>query len=187
MMSAAYTALLVCLVACSSSGSSASIDGTVRGSPIVTSTIASTIVTSTSSSEAFIVMSSATSCADPSAIVQHPGEQTVLFILTDNTASTSQAPTSPGVYTVSASDTPPAKAAQVEVNVLDATCVNDADLGAVATGGAVTLTSVNGGAFAGTFDVTLETGEHVSGSFDSDACSTLADELRSTTTPPCQP
>jgi hypothetical protein len=184
MMSAAYTALLVGLVACSSSGSSASVDGTVRGSPIITSTIASTIVTSSDSSEAFIVLSSTASCAEPSAIVQHPGEQTVLLILTDNVADTSQAPTGPGVYSIAANA---AKAAQVEVNVLDATCGNDADLGAVATDGTVTLTSVNGGAFAGTFEVTLETGERITGSFDSDSCSTLADELHNSITPPCQP
>ena len=181
------------LAACGGSGSSGgsgSVDGTVRGQPVAIVEAASAAVSSTtgSASEAMILMSSTTGlCVAPSAVVNHPGEKVVMIILSDSNGTMTNAPTAPGTYTVGTASLTPAKAAVFEVNVLNATCGNDSSLGSVATAGTVTLTSVDGGAFAGTYDVTLDTGEHVTGSFDPDACSTLADEVHSNGTPPCQP
>ncbi len=55
--------------------------------------------------------------------------------------------------------------------ILDATCVNNADNDALADSGTVVLTGVSGGTFTGTFDVVMDSGDHVTGTFDAPTCS----------------
>ncbi|HSN25222.1 MAG TPA: hypothetical protein VLT45_03020, partial [Kofleriaceae bacterium] len=53
---------------------------------------------------------------------------------------------------------------------------------AVADSGMVVLTGVSGGTFSGTFDVVMDSGDHVTGTFDAPTCT----EQRNPD-PTCQP
>lgn len=67
----------------------------------------------------------------------------------------------------------------------DATCQDITAQGASGTSGTVTLSSVSGNRFSGSFDLVLDSGDHVTGSFDPQECPALAKLVNSTTTPSC--
>ncbi|HEU4614062.1 MAG TPA: hypothetical protein VFS15_18335, partial [Kofleriaceae bacterium] len=71
----------------------------------------------------------------------------------------------------------PAKAASLTVGVLDDACQVIDDTSASGQSGTVTLTSVNAGVYAGSYDVVLNTGDHISGTFQPAACPQLANAL----------
>jgi len=52
----------------------------------------------------------------------------------------------------------------------DATCQEVSAQSATGATGTVTLTSVNNGAYAGSFDVVMDSGDHVTGSFNAANC-----------------
>jgi hypothetical protein len=177
----------VALAGCSSDSSPSAIHGTIRGSAYPVAAAISATVTSFGKSAAFIILSSSTDlCLPADAQIQHPGEKTVVIVLEDNDA----APTGPGTYTVvdpAGNGPPPTRAALLYSSVLDPACLNHADDQTTAISGTVMLTSVSGGAYAGQFDVTLDSGDHVTGSFRPTACDELPAELQSSSTPACKP
>jgi hypothetical protein len=172
--------LALALAACSSSGSSpGSISGTIKSKTFAVNDA----LTLASSSQIEIVLTSVSdACVPPAEQVQHPGETALLLLLGnyDAASGNTTAPTAAGTYTVSS--TVVMHEATVEANILDATCANDAANGALATGGTVELTGVDGGTFSGTFDVQLDSGDHVAGSFRAPTCTEPQN-----TQPACQP
>jgi hypothetical protein len=101
-----------------------------------------------------------------------------------DTGQTVSAPTAPGKYTVVSNPMSlPPKSAFVSAIVLDMTCMPTT--AATATSGTVTITGVKPNVFAGSFDVKLDSGEHITGNFSPDACSAIQTFLDSTTTPTC--
>ena len=177
----------VALAGCNSSSSPGAVHGTIRGSAYPIAASISATVTSSGKSAAFIILSSSMElCLPPDAQIQHPGEKTVVIVLQDSEA----APTGPGTYTVvdpAGNDPTPTRAALLYSSVLDTACLNHAEDQTTATSGTVMLTSVHGGAYEGQFDVTLDSGDHVTGSFEPTACDDLPAELQSSTTPACEP
>jgi hypothetical protein len=170
-------ALLACVAACTSSADGVS--GSPPGGPVDTQATVSAVVTSsdTGDSEARIVISStATVCADAGAMppIDRKGSRFVTIELKDINGSTATAPTAPGTYTVYPnSGSQPPKEALVVTGGLDDTCQSvDAD-SASGQSGTVVLTSASGGVFKGTYDVLLNTGDHISGSFAPVACPAL--------------
>ena len=160
--------MTLALVACSSSNNS---PGTVSGTIKNTTFVVHDALTLAGSQRVEIVLSSvANECVPPAQQVQHPGETALLILLSDYDAASgkSTAPTTAGTYTIAS--TMMAHNATVEANILDSMCLNNADNGAVAGSGTVDLTGVDGGAFSGTFDVHLDSGDHVTGSFDAPTC-----------------
>lgn len=101
----------------------------------------------------------------------------------DQSSSSSHAPTTTGDYTVwSLSGLPPSsKIAVVAATVTDSSCLPTATSEARGASGKVTLTSIQGGAYAGTFDVVLQGNDptaptdHVTGTFTSTVCAALSD------------
>jgi hypothetical protein len=91
------------------------------------------------------------------------------FGTVDNTGS-SAPPMAPGTFTVVGS-APPNGSRSVEVGFdpLDATCLRKSHSGGVS--GTVTLTSI--APPQGTFDVTFDSGDHVTGSFQAPGCANL--------------
>jgi hypothetical protein len=178
---------LAVLVGCSSSSTPGAVKGTIRGNdyPVVDSI--SAILTSFGDSAAMIVLSSSTDvCLPPDAQIQHPGETTLVIVLQDGNA----APTATGTYTAfdpSSNAPPPAKLATLYTSILTAACTNNADDQTAAVSGSVTLTSVGGGVYAGHFDVVLDSGDHITGTFNPTACGQLPAELKSQTPPACKP
>lgn len=178
------------LAGCSSGSSHDAVNGTIRGNsyPIAES-ISATLTSPASSkgSAAAIVMTSSTDvCQPPGAQIQHPGETTVVILLVDGNA----APTAPGTFTardLNSEAPPPTRAAILYTSILSSACSNNADDQTSAVSGTVTLTSVGGGAYAGHFDVLLDSGDHVTGSFSPMVCDQLPDDFQSQGTPACSP
>ena len=116
--------------------------------------------------------SSPDQCVPAAQQVQHPNETALLILLADYDASTGHAtaPSAAGTYTIDTGSTMMPHGATVEGNILDATCVNDADNAALASSGTVALSSVANGTFTGTFDVLMDSGDHITGSFAAPTC-----------------
>jgi hypothetical protein len=158
----------VVLAACSSSSSPGSVSGPIKGKTFVVNdafAIADAVGVE-------IVLDSATDdCVPPAQQVQHPNETALLILLSDYDPATQRAtaPSAPGSYAISSGGML-AHNAVVEANIVDAACMNDASNDAVASTGAVQLTSVSGGTFKGTFDVLMDSGDHVTGAFDTPTC-----------------
>jgi hypothetical protein len=177
-MMLAFSALSIWLSACAtnSPGSgSATVDGTIRGKTFTLLDAISASYTTTASSTAgrIVLTSTANACDDTTKNIDHPNEYVINLIVSDMaTGETRTAPTTPGTYTITSllSTTPPAKAAVLYTNVGDATCGYDASLSSTANTGTVVLSAVDGDQFSGTFDVMLDSGDHVLGSFEPQAC-----------------
>src|SRR5580765_2911698 len=168
------------LAACSSSSNPPStISGSIRGKAF---TVGDSLTLANSMQVAIVLTSEADACVPPAQQVQHPGETVLLILLDDYDAASGKhtAPTAAGTYALSSTMT--AHNATVEANILDAMCVNDACNGAVADGGTVQLTTVDNGTFAGTFDVQLDSGDLVTGTFQAPTCGETQNPA-----PTCQP
>ena len=142
-----------------------------------------------SSGEALIVLSStASACSDAGAMppVERKGSRAMTITLMDVTNGTTAAPTAPGTYTIYPNTgSQPPKEALLDMIGLDGTCQQvDADA-AQGQSGTVTLTLVAGGVFKGSYDVVLNTGDHVTGSFDPSACPALQSITAPTQSPAC--
>lgn len=59
------------------------------------------------------------------------------------------------------------------------------EIRAAGTSGTVTLTSVSGNRFSGNFDLVLDSGDHVTGSFDPEECPALNTALDNSMTSSC--
>jgi hypothetical protein len=88
-----------------------------------------------------------------------------------------QPPSGPGTFTVSTATS--GNIATVSFQALDQSCASINANSADGVAGTVTLTSVNNGAYNGNFDVSLSSGDHVSGSFTASSCPQLGASLNS--------
>lgn len=164
--------------ACGGGGGGGTLSGTVHGQSFMIEDATSAVVTiavggiNTDIHAAQIVMANAKNlCADAMSNASHHNEKGVSILLTDFNGSTSNPPTASGTYSVyQGSGTPAAKAAFVEVDVIDAMCKPVTAQDAFGASGTVTLTSVSGNRFSGNFDLVLDSGDHVIGSFDPKEC-----------------
>lgn len=174
-------------------GQGGSIGGSVHGKTLSINAAASAIVTTSgggqTSGEAEIALSSDGSlCSDLGANVLRKNESGILLTLYDVDASNnSTAPTAPGTYTIyTQNGPPPPKSAVLLVNVLDDHCQDLTADEARAMSGSVTLGSVSGNVFAGSFDVMLDSGDHLTGSFAPDACPALQTAMSTSADPTCK-
>lgn len=173
-------------VACTSSSDGGAVSGDPPGGGFdVEDQISATVTTSDGTgddtSEARIVIASTPNlCSDAAGSIDRKGQRSITIELRDVSGATKTAPTAPGSYTIYPNTgSEPAKSASLTVGALDDTCQLVDDDSASAQSGTVTLTSVAGGAFTGSFDVTLNTGGHLAGTFAPTACPQLATALAS--------
>jgi len=165
--------VVVSLAACGGPGS---VDGKVKGQNYAVSSSASAAVTLTVATTqlhgaAIAMTSTGGLCADLGANTVHPGQQYVTIFLSDVNNLTFSTPTVPGTYSIYQSNTsPPPKAATMSLGTYDATCQKIDSQSAAASSGTVMLDTVSGNKFAGTFDVVLDSGDHVTGEFDPQEC-----------------
>ena len=187
-------ALFLCASACGSgsgSGGSSALSGTVHGQTIgVTDAISAALTTmfdDVTIHGAAIVMANASDlCADAVANRLHPNEKAVVILLTDVTDGASSTPTAAGTYTIfQGAGKPPAKTALLSVSMNDAACKEVEAQSAGGATGTVTLSAISGDEFSGSFDVTLNSGDRVTGSFAPGACPELATLLNRTSEPSC--
>ncbi len=142
------------------------------------------------SSYAWIVLASTSQlCADASASppIDRKQQRFTTIALRDVSGATTATPTAPGTYTIYPNTgSEPAKSASLLTGELDSTCQPiDADA-ASGESGTVTLSSLSGGVFVGSFDVTLNTGGHITGTFDPEACPQLQTAVANTDSHTCQ-
>ena len=115
------------------------------------------------------------------------GKALILLLADVNPNLIASAPAGTGTFTVYdfsaglAGGLPPAHAAVVSFGVDDASCVQDDTKSATGKSGSVTLTRNSGGSYAGSYEVTFDSGDHVTGTFGTTACPGLADYLRANT------
>ncbi|HEX8107960.1 MAG TPA: hypothetical protein VF516_09550 [Kofleriaceae bacterium] len=188
-----YVPLFVLAGACGGGGSSAggALSGTVHGQSImiddaVSAAVTTDIVGVTIHGAAIVMANAKDLCSDAMSNTSHPNERGVFIVLTDINGMTFNTPTAPGTYSIyQGTGTPPAKTAFFDVSATDATCKDVAAQDASATSGTVTLTSVSGNRFSGNFDLVLDSGDHVTGSFDPSECPAVNTALNSTTAGSC--
>jgi hypothetical protein len=181
------------LGACSSDSSSpASLNGTIHGKSFAMKDAASGEVVVTTAggamlhTGAILLTSTAGTCADVDANQAHQNEKGLLLVLWDVVGTTTNAPTQPGMYSVyQGSGTSPMKAGTVNALSFDATCNPIAADAAKGATGTVNLTAVSGMKYSGTFDVSLDSGDHITGSFDPIECPSLGNYLAPTNNAAC--
>ena len=157
-------------------GGPGAITGTVHGQTFAIADTVSGVVPVTDvdgniqHTAVIFMTTSADACADLTANVAHSNENYVLLGMSVITGQNFDAPTAPGAFTITTS----AMNANWTAQSLDATCRASNALQARASAGTVQLTGVDGEAYGGTFDLTLDTAEHVTGEFGASACAAVA-------------
>ncbi len=174
--------IALALVACGNDGATASFVGTVRGESMspadAISDPATVMFTSGSTAVGAIVLSDAGGlCTRASANRDSKGARVLALYLSDVDAQTGTIGPPKGaaaypVFTV-------VSVASFAVN--DLLCKKIPDKSAAAVSGSVTLTGNADGAYAGTYDLTFDSGDHVTGSFKTATCRGLAAYLAANT------
>ena len=186
------TAVLLALVGCitsndnggnSSSTGSATLTGTVRGQSFAPADAISVNAATTSPSGsvgAVAITSQVGLCGRITSGQNSKNTQYLILVVGDynTTTNITAAPSAPGTYTVYVSGQRPAQFAGAIYQQTDSNCTVTSTLGA--TSGSVTITSASGGSFSGSFDFTLETGDHITGTFTSANCALLENVLDQT-------
>jgi hypothetical protein len=177
------------VVGCTNSGGSVSGGGFDVADTISAAVTLSDGTGGTSSSAMIVMASTSNLCSDAGASppIDRKQQRYVVIELSDVMGGMTATPTAPGTYTIYPNTgTRPAKSASLVTGGFDGTCQpTDATAGS-GESGSVTLTSIAGGVFDGTFDVALNTGSHITGSFTPHACPALATEQATMTTHSCQ-
>jgi hypothetical protein len=173
--------LMFAAVGCTSSEGSVSGE-TPGGAFDVVDMISATVTTSdgagdTSSNARIVLASTPNLCSDTSAspAIDRQHQRFVTIELRDVSGAAKTAPTAPGTYTIYPNTgSEPSKSASLRLGGLDGTCQLIDEESGSGQSGTVTLTSVAGGVFAGSYDVVLNTGGRITGSFAPAACPQLA-------------
>ncbi len=183
----------LCAGALAGCGGGNHVDGTIHGTSFPAATAISAQVTQSQTgivtgSAVILLSSEGDVCSVITGGHAPRGSQSLVIGLTDVDMATGKitAPTAAGTYTVVANNGAlQAHTAGVGYVSLDQTCGKAAT--AAAVGGSVTLTSAGSGGYAGSFDVTLDSGDHLSGQFSSSSCAAFGAEVSAMTDLPCAP
>ena len=183
--------LAVVVVGCSSSGGGT---GQPGGSFHVADMISAAVTTSDGAGDtngsAWIVLASTSQlCSDAGASppIDRKGQRFIAIQLLDVNGATSTTPVAPGTYTIypNTGSQPPHEAL-LTTGGIDGSCQSiDADA-AAGESGTVTLASISGNVFAGSYDVVLNTGDTITGTFAPEACPALETEVSSTAAHSCE-
>jgi len=173
--------LLALCLACG--GSSFTVNGTIKGNSLKPGDAASSLGTiywafdSTPPNGAVLVLSNSSGlCASASAGKEPKSSQFMTFTVGDLT--TNLAPTV-GTYTIWQGTPTLTKLASAQYAQTDANCQQIQFAGAVS--GMITVTSINNGDVSGNFDLTFDSGDHVTGSFSAKNCNALIPALSNST------
>ena len=173
-MMRASACLLVLLLGCAGDDGTT---GPLPGGGFTAADSISAVVTTDEDSVARIVIANTSNlCTDARATppVDRQGQKFIVIDLVDVNGANTTAPTAAGTYTIYPNTgSRPAKSASFISGAFDAECMLDDVADASGQSGSVVLTSAAAGKFAGTYDVVLNTGDHVTGSFDPTACTEL--------------
>lgn len=159
------------LVACGGSDAG-SVSGTVHGTAIsINDSISAAVMLQNNQHAAAIALTSTgAACTEVTNRVTHPSEKVVIITVADVNNLTLTTPTTPGTYSIYQGGSAPAKAATLQVTFSDLNCADISTMDAKATSGTVTLSSISGNAFDGSYDVVLDSGDHIKGTFHPSEC-----------------
>ncbi len=164
------------VMACTTGGSGGGGGG---GGAFPADQISATVTSADTGGRATVMLASTPRlCDDATASppIDRAGQHYIAIDLEDVANGTTTAPIAPGAYTIYPNTgTMPAHTALLRSGDLDATCQPLGDINA--DSGTVTIASISGAAFAGSYDVVLSSGEHLTGSFAPSACAALATAL----------
>jgi len=151
------------------------LDGTVRGQTYsFVDSISGPVAWSAGGydgQKAEIVLSSiGGACADAQSGTVRKGEEFVVIWLGQASGTSVVTPT-PGTYSIEANS---GNIAEWSLFSLDATCMDTGSMDANAIAGSVVLASASGDVFSGQFDLTLDSGDHVTGTFEPAPCAATA-------------
>lgn len=163
---------MLALCGCSASEGGTAVHGTVRGNAIhIADAVSGPVHPSTDAmGYAEILLSTASDvCSDAAANTFRPDQTTVDILLANSTPTAELVPSMTGTYMVGGG---PLRAVVI-VRSYDAQCQVAATSMSSAVSGAVNLTAITGNTFDGTFDVVLDTQDHITGSFAPTECLSL--------------
>jgi hypothetical protein len=187
MTSMLRTALLALLAACTANAGKGTVVGTVHGATLaIKDAISANVYVQGSTSErvAEVMLANdgdlCSNAANDSQIKGYAGVTLTMFAATDTTITPAG---SPGDYTIGATT---GNVASWNAVVTDSMCQDVIASEATATAGTVTLAKIEGNAFTGSFDVTLDSGEQVTGTFEPAACAGMQNLVDATTPPTCK-
>ena len=165
-------AIVLSMLAACGGDDSGSVSGTVHGTaiPVSDSVSAAVMVNSNQHAAAIVLTNTGDACSQLTNRVQHPNEKVVIITVGDFANLTLTTPTAPGDYSIYQGGAVPPKAATLQVVMTDLNCNAIDNNGAKGTSGTVKLTKVSGNLFAGSFDVLLDSEDHITGSFDPTEC-----------------
>lgn len=146
--------------------------GTIHGATFaIQSAISAKVTLSNGDSLAEVILSSTPDrCSDIAANIERASSQDVAIFIDDGGPHAPIAPTVTGAYTIAAQT---GLSASFSALVSDAQCQDIASAEAFGSAGTVTLSTISGNVFAGHYDVTLDSGDHVTGNFDPEPCTAL--------------
>jgi hypothetical protein len=182
--------LVLSVVAACGGDDAGSVSGTVHGTGIsVDDAISAAVMISSNQHAAAIALTSTSgACNEVTNRVTHPSEKVVIITVGDYANLTLTTPTVPGTYSIYQGGSAPPKAATLQVKFSDLNCADISNMDAKATSGTVTLTSISGNAFDGTYDVVLDSGDHIKGSFHPSECPQIQSAIdNSGSAASCQP
>ncbi len=184
--------VVLAMTATAGCGGGTHVDGTIKGGSFAASDAVSAVFTQsnngvTQTSGAVLISTTANVCGVIGGGHAPAASQSLLLNVFDVDAKTGAvtAPTTSGTYTVVAANASlSAHNAGVAWLVIDQTCNKTAQ--ALGASGTVTLSGASsGGSYSGSFDLTLDSGDHITGHFDAASCSAFGGELASMTSLPC--
>jgi hypothetical protein len=156
------------------------VNGTIHGHAFAISDVISTATMGDARHPggAYIdLLSTPHACADATAGVNRANRQLVEIVIADDSTRLGTAPTALGSYTILATS---GYSAQLYTQTNDTSCVDIPADDARGASGAVTLTSISGNAFTGHYDIVLDSGDHVTGYFDAEACAAFPSTAQTT-------
>lgn len=153
------------------------LNGTIRGNPLKSGDAISAIGAVALGSVfinagAAVVLSNTSGLCGFAAGGKEPKNSQFLILVVRDT---NRAPTGAGTYVIYSSGAQPTKLAVAQYFQTDASC-NETQI-TLATSGTITITSVSNGNLSGTFDLTFDSGDHVTGSFSATNCNALLSVL----------
>lgn len=164
--------LVVALCGCGTDSSPGSVNGTIKGQKYsVADAISASIAVTGGHAGVVLLGNKSGLCADIMAGKQPPNLSLVLISMATVNGLTLNTPTAAGTFQIyQGSGAAPAMAARIDTGVTDASCNTITNYSANATTGTVDLTHISGEAYDGHYDVVMDSGEHITGTFSADAC-----------------
>jgi hypothetical protein len=151
-------------------------------------TISASVTRDEDSLAQIVIASTSGLCGDAGASppLDRAGQKYIVIELADVTGATTMTPSAPGTYEIYPNTgSRPAKSASLVTGAFDDACESVDTADASGQSGTVTLASINGDVFAGSYDVVLNTGDRITGQFAPNACPALRTRAASTDAHTC--